>query len=42
VEKSFTEWTWGFLSSYGMRLADDIPDFEFFRTGDELLMQRFL
>jgi hypothetical protein len=42
VEKSFTEWTWVFLIGNGMRLADDIPDFEFFRTGDELLMQSFL
>jgi hypothetical protein len=42
VEKSYVEWTWCFVSEYGMRLADDLPDFPQLHSGDDLLMQRFL
>jgi hypothetical protein len=42
VEKFYVEWTWCFVSEYGMCLADDIPDFPLLRSGDELLMQSFL
>jgi hypothetical protein len=42
AKKSYVEWTWHFVSEYGMRLADDILDFPLFCTGDELLMQSFL
>jgi hypothetical protein len=42
VDISYVQWTWKFMDEYGMRVVDDIPDLEFYRNGDELLMQCFL
>ena len=42
VERSYCQWTWEFLDTYGMRLDDNTPDFKFYREGDGLLMDAFL